>query len=529
MVVNHAQPGTGTLPLVPRLGTLAAAAAVLLAVAMIGRQPGGIPGFPLDDSWIHMVYGRSLATEGMLAYNPGVPTTGSTAPLWSACVGLAHLLFQGISVEAVVVAVMTMGALLHLCTVWFVADLTARITGQARAGLVAGLLVALAPAQATAALSGMEVALCSLLTVLAVRTLWLRQWWRAGLFLALACAARPETAAVAPLVALIALIDYGRNGGRWSWRVPAALALPSLVLAVLWAAHNLAATDRLLPATFYFKQDGSLVYLPRRLWIGVTSMLNQVPPLWGFVGWLSLAGYLQRPALRDFLPLLAGMTFLLANLTVSPPFDPAAFYHLRYVLPAVPLLTIALTVGASRLERVVPVRFGFGPLYALLLMGILGCAFTLGPVSRHYNNDVRNINQVQVAMGRWLDRHTSRDAWIGTTDAGAVRYFARRPAIDLLGLNTPRFYWEARRYRRDHPVDALAVMPDWFQPDPASGVRTYAVMRTDSYTVTSFPGMAVQVILGIPGIPGRDPEVTVAFTGFRSLSVNVLPGRILEP
>ena len=473
-----------------------------------------------------MVYGRSLAAEGLLAYNPGVPTTGSTAPLWSACVGLAHLLFRGISVEAVVVAVMTLGALLHLATVWFVAGLASRITGHARAGLVAGLLVALAPAQAAAALSGMEVALCGLLVVLAMRALWVEQWWRAGLFLALACAARPEAAAVVPVAALIALTDYWRNRDGWSWRVAAALVVPALVLAILWAAHNLTATDRLLPATFYFKQDGSLGDLPRRIWIGVTALLNQVPPFWGFLGWLGLAGYLRRPALRDLWPLSAGLAFLLANLAVSPPNDPAAFYHLRYVLPAVPLLTVALAIGASRLTRGVPVRFGFGPLYALFLMGILGCVFTLGPVSRHYNNDVRNINEVQVAMGRWLDRHTAPDAWIGTTDAGAVRYFARRPAIDLLGLNTPRFHWEARRYRREHPVDALAIMLNWFRPDRASGVQAYAVMKTDPYTVTSDSGMAEQVILGIPG---RDPAVTVPFTGFRPFSVNVLPGRILEP
>src|SRR6185503_14621945 len=40
-------------------------------------------GFPLDDAWIHAVYGRSLARSGMLAFNPGVPATGVTSPLWA--------------------------------------------------------------------------------------------------------------------------------------------------------------------------------------------------------------------------------------------------------------------------------------------------------------------------------------------------------------------------------------------------------------------------------------------------------------
>ena len=40
-------------------------------------------GFPLDDAWIHAVYAREVARNGTLAYNPGVPATGETAPLWA--------------------------------------------------------------------------------------------------------------------------------------------------------------------------------------------------------------------------------------------------------------------------------------------------------------------------------------------------------------------------------------------------------------------------------------------------------------
>jgi hypothetical protein len=40
-------------------------------------------GFPLDDSWIHLTYARNLALRGEWAFLPGVPSAGSTAPLWS--------------------------------------------------------------------------------------------------------------------------------------------------------------------------------------------------------------------------------------------------------------------------------------------------------------------------------------------------------------------------------------------------------------------------------------------------------------
>ena len=89
---------------------------MLIPFVLLGRPAGLPPGFPLDDAWIHMVYGRSLASEGLLAYNPGVPSSGCTAPLWAVCVGLAHLLLGWISTSAVVVGVKVAGFACHVLT-----------------------------------------------------------------------------------------------------------------------------------------------------------------------------------------------------------------------------------------------------------------------------------------------------------------------------------------------------------------------------------------------------------------------------
>src|SRR4026207_1010669 len=43
--------------------------------------PVGLATFPLDDSWIHLQFARNLAEGRGFAYNPGVPVSGSTAPL----------------------------------------------------------------------------------------------------------------------------------------------------------------------------------------------------------------------------------------------------------------------------------------------------------------------------------------------------------------------------------------------------------------------------------------------------------------
>ncbi|HMH77795.1 MAG TPA: hypothetical protein VK547_14275, partial [Candidatus Udaeobacter sp.] len=47
----------------------------------------GVEAFPLDDSWIHMQFARNLAEGRGFSYNPGVPVSGSTAPLWTLALG----------------------------------------------------------------------------------------------------------------------------------------------------------------------------------------------------------------------------------------------------------------------------------------------------------------------------------------------------------------------------------------------------------------------------------------------------------
>jgi hypothetical protein len=510
-----------------RIATLLLAAAVLAAVMVIGRQPAASLGFPLDDAWIHMVYGRSLATEGLLAYNPGVPSTGCTAPLWAVCVGLSHLLLGGVSIAAMVTGVMALGVTWHLLGIWLAVDLVFLITGRRLAALVAGVVLAVSPPLAEGSISGMEIALCGMLLVASVRALWLGQWRRAGIWFALCGLARPESVVPAGICLALILIDLSRDRGRFPWREAIALLVPGLLLAGLMAGHNLAATGRWLPATFYFKQDSTLLDLPGRLVIGVHGLLDQVPPFWGWASWLALAGFvLPRTSLRILLPAAAGLGFFTANLLVARPVDPSIFYHLRYLLPAVPILTVAVCVGADRLGGLVPARFRLWPVAGVLILGLVGGAWTLVPVSKRYHNDVRNINEVQVRMGDWLKYNTPADAWLAASDAGAVRYFSRRPVVDLMGLNTPEFYWDQERYVTEHPVDALAVMLVWFRPTDGSRIRSYAVMETGNYTVTSFADMNTQTILAIPD--GKEP-VVLKLSGLRDIEVLVRPGRVRLP
>ena len=52
---------------------------------------GGVIGAPLDDAWIHFQFARNLSQGHGFSYNPGQPTPGSTAPLWTLLLALPAL------------------------------------------------------------------------------------------------------------------------------------------------------------------------------------------------------------------------------------------------------------------------------------------------------------------------------------------------------------------------------------------------------------------------------------------------------
>lgn len=485
-------------------------------------------GFPLDDSWIHMVYGRSLAAEGLLAFNTGVPTTGSTSPVWAGLLAIAHLL-GGDDVDRTVVIVYVVGAGLHLVALVLLARLVLALTGSRLAAAAAGGLGACSGPLVVAAFSGMEVPLTAALLLAAMLGCVRRSWGWAGLWLALAALARPEAVIVsAASFAFVALVTQ-HGPTRHQLRALARLTWPSVVLGGLLVAHALWATGRALPATFYMKENGSLSDLPARLLIAFPGLLGDVPPLETVLCWLPLAGLLVPGRIRSLhpraalvLPLVAALGFVLANTLLIPP-TRDVFYHLRYLLPAVPLFIAAIVVGAYELGRIRPftrsARLTRVPVLVVLGVGVVQGVATFGTDSRRLHNDIRNIDEVQRALGTWVAAHTRPGTWIATGDAGAVRYFGERPTVDVMGLNTPEFYWTPG-WAEARPVAAFVMIPCWFQTPPIPEVQVVATARTERYTVTTRPCMQVQVVLTCTG----SATVPLPFMGVRPFILPCKPG-----
>src|SRR3989442_9138240 len=132
---------------------VALAAAVPLAIFVLGeRRIAGASGFPLDDSWIHLHFARNLAEGAGFVYNPGVPVSGSTAPLWTLLLAAGALVVGPtlvLSKALGVVATLAAGLLTRrAAAAWGAPDPLA---------LGAGVALVASGALTWGALSGMEV------------------------------------------------------------------------------------------------------------------------------------------------------------------------------------------------------------------------------------------------------------------------------------------------------------------------------------------------------------------------------------
>lgn len=399
----------------------------------------GLTGFPLDDAWIHLVYGRSIAEDGYLAYNTGIPSTGCTSPLWAYILGLTHLLFS--KPATVILAAKFLGLFFHVLMTYMGFKIISSATDSSIAGGLGALILGASPFLAVSSLTGMEISLGCALCSAGIWAYLRGRYWQSGLFLGLAGLSRPEYALVICIVISDLLLRVQQKKVRLS-RV-LFLVLPVTFMAGLFIGWNLFVDGRIFPATYYIKAapKGVMPFFDR-LAYGFIIISGASPLKWG-VAWLGSLGILtvrgetRRTAL---LFLFSGMAYLLGSLVLIPPTDPAAFYHIRYLIPSVPLLFTGIAIIFSSFLRTSFAsnrKWPFYPVLAPLLIFFL--AITISGLkfwTTKFSRDCRNINEVQVALGNAISRAFSQEARVGTIDAGAVRYLGRRYTYDLMGLNT---------------------------------------------------------------------------------------------
>ena len=466
-------------------------------------------GFPLDDAWIHAVYARELARSGALAYNPGVPATGETSPLWAIVLAVPHAI-AGASMAVLLTKLV--GFAMHAASAVLIALAIRDVCGEARLlPASGGVLVALHPDLVAASVSGMEVPLATLVIGWAALAAVRANVLLAASLGAASFLARPESAAIAVLLPLVYWI---RTQPRVALKLSLCAFVGALVSIVVISTRNTLVSGMPLPATFYAKANvASLVNIHWQS-VGFGQVLDLMPLVNVASVLVVLAGVcaltLIRPQTTSYGRLAAalyvsGVGFCAISFALVRPVDPPAFYHQRYVLPALLPIVAALPLLAHEMLRLAHVRAGV----AVGVLVIVMSAVLLASAPERYrrlSNDARNIDDVQVAFGHALARAApAATAWV--VDAGATRYFGRAFVVDLMGLNTFELLKpDAQTFLDRHPPSYLDVFAKWssIEWNHHGTIRSQSFVASTPYTVTSSPEMREHTLVVCePGLTGR--------------------------
>ncbi len=437
---------------------------LFLAVLLLGyylqvslRMTGGLLGVPLDDAWIHYQYARNLSQGDGFTYVPGVPTAGSTSPAWT-------LLLAGVGLFTTdfLVPSLVLSALFFLLTIWLTYGFTLELTQRWEVALLAAAGVALTGRLLWAGLSAMEVTLFTSLTLGAV---WLYQ--RRGLgvgtavLFGLASQARPEGHVLFALVMLDAIIStrwqYRPRQPIVTWRaIVSAIAIYGLI-QLPYALFSLSVTGKPLPNTFYAKSRTPTLYSWRTF-----------RETWGYHWRDNMVSLLLLPFGLAFLWRRSRVTaaWLLGLLLIMPIIVPIVWHHGRYTMPLLPFQMIVAAAGLWWIVQKVPCLAR--PIWSVLgVLFLLAGAWRVPAWAEMLGYNTREIQEIDVEMGRWLAANIPVDETIGIDDIGAIMFLGPRPIVDLNGLVSPEM-WPVIDLPSDNDTAAMRLLA-------ASGVRYLAI------------------------------------------------------
>ncbi len=431
---------------------------VTIAVCIALFAAAGIPvaGSMTDDTYIHMQYARNLAEAGELSFNRGDPSYGATSPLW---VGMLALVYLAGGDLAVWIRAMSWAAgALSIVMIYF---LVLRLDGRRLVAGAAAVVLACEAWLLRWSATGMEssfamlaVLICLFAALGATRSAARSAMF--GLFLFLACLARPEAGLMVP-AAFVTFAVTGRStpfGRRFLW-----LAVFAVLMAVwLFLVHS--HTGTFLPLTAGAKQGrpvfGRSMLVSALVPLKVIGATLLIPAAAAAI--FTAAGLFRDRSLFNVRSGVSrgGALLLLLWVYLLPAVYVIFDFHVlsRYLLPVFPAVIAVGFAGAARLLR------GRGPgtvRGVIVVMAgaamIQGLVFYFTVAVRPTREFSRGLHEVIVPMGRWLSENSPQGSVVASPDIGAVGYFSGREVLDLGGLVTPEINDMRRKIDVERIID----------------------------------------------------------------------------
>lgn len=450
---------------------------LLLAITLLA----GIPYFPQfqGDSYIHYQYAMNLARGMFMQFNPGEPSGGTTAPLWTMMLSALYFLTGKGFID---IGAKVLGLLFAFGAGMMVFILAREFKPAEKEDYLLPFLLVLDPYYMFWAGSGMEAAAAAFALALGFYLFKRKRNWLTGLVMGLALLLRPELLVVILIFVILrpkaifkllfpgfffCAVYYGLIYASTmtpfpaSWetrRVQAAFteyamplgatAITGLSLYYIFAAHMPLA----ITALFAYK---------RKLWIA-----------WVIIGFLTLFYTLVVPTA----------------------------YGMRYVVPAIPLLVLLAGIGARRV--------GLRTRYLLLLMVPF---WALGLVRKMNNVIYTSYGRENYAMaGQWLRENTPPDVLLVAKEV-QIAWFSDRRVLSLDGVTDGKVNAYIKKgddlsgFFKDYRPDYMVGLPD---------------VTKNSWTRRTILRKVFEAGLA-EILAGRTPDVVIEGIGFRLVAPGI--------
>jgi len=422
-------------------------------------------GFPLDDAWIHQTYARNFALSGKWTFQPGVPSAGSTSPLWSGILSIGYLGGLGSYIWTFLLGWLFLFSIASI-GLYYVHNIF-RI--EIKYALWVGIFLGLEWHLVWAAASGMETLLFALITISTFFLLakYPANWFFIGILIGFCLWCRPDGITLLGPAFLCPLFLH------LDWRKRAAaiikIGIGFSLLFIPYIAFNLQLSGSIWPNTLAAKQAeygiGRHVSFFLR-WLRLSSL-----PLIG-------AGVLLFPGFILFIvkvirvrrwSYMLGIIWFLGYITLYAWRLPVTYQHGRYIIPAMPIYFIYSIVGLfSILKDISSISWQrvLQRVYIISLGLVTICFWFIG--ANAYAKDVAIIESEMVETAHWVAKNTNSESLIAAHDIGALGFFSERRLLDLAGLISPevipflRDETRLKKYLDEHKVDLLITFPGWY-------------------------------------------------------------------
>ncbi|TET33328.1 MAG: hypothetical protein E3J72_17280 [Planctomycetota bacterium] len=379
--------------------------------------------FPSDDAWIHFQFARNLARHGELAFNHGISSTGTTAPLWTFLLAIGQLIF-GDSPAACFWYANVMNFIFFYLALLFIVALSKKVFGSEIVGWFAAFFTVNECHMSWALLSGMEISLFMLLMFAAFTFFAYNRFLLAGLAAGLCFDTRPiALIIIAILAADLALrpLLAGGEAGQWkklarmcgAWLIATA---PILILFLVISGSPLPNTFD-AKTSFYRTFHTTGPFLRSVFFHFSNDFFRYIAPFAVALAVEMFVISVVRKRRHRAFPLLIFFILFIAAFAVTLP---ATFQRARYIQPMFPLAIMFMTAG------VVTFLAGRSFTVTIITVPLVIVAFLFFPVPQGERvifvfRNIKGMSLLGVAIV----------AWLATIDAASERFLPPRKPLSL--------------------------------------------------------------------------------------------------